>query len=149
MAARVSIEDRFWSKVEKQFCGCWLWHGRLSDRGYGIFHYSSKDSRRAHRFAYEVMKGKIPDGRELDHLCRVRNCVNPEHLEPVTHRENMMRAKDTFPAIHAAKTHCVRGHELAGNNLLPHKLRLGIRACKTCNSAQVKRWAKKKVEVSH
>jgi hypothetical protein len=138
---RLSFEDRFWSKVEKQFCGCWLWQMPLTDRGYAQFQANKKKSMRAHRVAYEMMKGPIPADLELDHLCRVRHCVNPDHLEPVTHRENVMRAKDGFPARQAAKTHCKRGHPLSGDNLLPNKLKKGSRACKTCNKMQVKAFA--------
>jgi hypothetical protein len=80
---------RFWAKVEKTD-GCWFWRARIIATGYGSF---SLDGRKvmAHRFAYELLVGPIPEDLELDHLCRVRHCVNPAHLEPVTHRENILR----------------------------------------------------------
>ncbi len=68
-----------------------------------------------HRYVYELLVGPIPDGFDIDHLCRVRNCVNPEHLEAVTHRENMLRG-DTLAAANAAKTHCPKGHALDGRD---------------------------------
>ena len=137
MAAKVkmSMEDRFWSKVDKNFLGCWYWVASVNDRGYGTFQVF-KRPKKAHRVSYEMFKGKIPDGLELDHLCRVRNCVNPDHLEAVTHKENVLRGS-SFVSEQAHRTHCKRGHELSGDNLLPHKLKKGLRACKACNTEQV------------
>lgn len=82
--------ERFESFIDRTET-CWLWTGSLTYDGYGIFR---EDNRRtgAHRFAYEYLIGPVPDGMQLDHLCRVRNCVNPEHLEPVTGAENTRRA---------------------------------------------------------
>ncbi|WP_249139118.1 DNA (cytosine-5-)-methyltransferase [Actibacterium sp. MT2.3-13A] len=83
--------ERFWSKVEKTE-SCWDWTAALNEKGYGIFWSNDQDrSVRAHRFAYEQIDGEIPDGLELDHLCRNRKCVNPAHLEPVTGKENTRR----------------------------------------------------------
>ena len=87
-----TAKERFWAKVKKTD-GCWLWTGWKNDRGYGNFEVDSTRTVKAHRFAYEVLVGPIPDGLTLDHLCRNPSCVNPEHLEPVTLRENIMRAK--------------------------------------------------------
>ncbi len=83
---------RFWAKVDKSG-DCWLWSGALNDRGYGIFAVGTppKDAIRAHRWAFENTVGVIPDGLQLDHLCRVRHCVRPDHLEPVTTQENTRR----------------------------------------------------------
>lgn len=86
-------ERRFWSKVEKTE-SCWLWHGKKSRDRYPQFAYGPADEREhvySHRKAYEDLVGPIPEGLDLDHLCRVRNCVNPEHLEPVTRSENILR----------------------------------------------------------
>jgi len=69
--------------------GCWLWTGS-ADNGYGQIHWKRKTGK-AHRIAYEILIGPVPDGLEIDHLCRVRSCCNPAHMEPVTHRENITR----------------------------------------------------------
>lgn len=101
-----TTEDRFWSKVDKTPT-CWLWTAGTTTEGYGTFSIGGRANRKTHythRFAYELFVGPVPDGLELDHLCRVRQCCNPEHLEPVTGAENKRRAG-------AAQTHCSRGHE--------------------------------------
>jgi hypothetical protein len=89
-----SQEERFWPKVDKTET-CWLWVGAIGTGGYGNFYISSVGRRirsvRAHRWAYEHLVGSIPDGLDLDHLCRNRACVNPAHLEPVTRRVNLRR----------------------------------------------------------
>ena len=84
----------------------------------------------AHRIVYELIKGKIPEGLFIDHLCRVRNCVNPDHLEPVTHEENIRRGIGGVNAINRAKTHCLKGHPLSGENM---QMRNGARVCLTCS----------------
>ena len=94
----------FWSKVEFTN-SCWLWQAAVNDEGYGRF----GPSEYAHRWAYEFCVGPLPDGLQIDHLCRVRNCVNPDHLEPVTGRTNILRGI-SFSAVHARKTHCPQGH---------------------------------------
>jgi len=84
----IPMIDRFWMKVEKG-PGCWSWTGAISD-GYGSFAEGSKGRcHKAHRFAYEQLVGPIPDGMQLDHKCHNRSCVNPAHLRPVTHKQNM------------------------------------------------------------
>ena len=92
-AMRIEYEEivsTFFSKVEKDPGGCWLWQGALNHKGYGSFHARGK-SYYPHRWSYEYHKGPIPDGMVIDHLCRVRHCVNPEHLEAVTLGENTIR----------------------------------------------------------
>jgi hypothetical protein len=113
--------EKFWSHVEKIPGGCWLWRGFIKPSGYGHARFNLPgqpiEKRRVHRIAWTLLRGPIPDGMTLDHLCRVRHCVNPEHLEVVTQAENCLRGNSS-PAINARKTHCVRGHRLAGQNLI-------------------------------
>lgn len=139
--AMLTAEERFWSHVEKTDT-CWLWMSAMVN-GYGRFKAERQTS--AHRFAYELIVGPIPDGLELDHLCRVRNCVNPDHLEPVTHAENMARANPYLVDSnhHAAKTHCKWGHEFT----LENTYRRGHgRVCRACKRAEAKRrWAERRL----
>lgn len=127
---------RFWVKVEKTD-GCWLWRARIDRLGYGQFGWRSGPNPRpfvlVHRFAYELVIGPIPDGLELDHLCRVRHCCNPDHLEPVTHAENMRRSAG------ALKTHCKNGHEFTPENTAPQKGSSG-RSCRICRRAANQRY---------
>lgn len=124
-------DERFWEKVKKAEA-CWIWTGSLDRHGYGQF-WHQKKLRQAHRWSYERFVGPIPAGLTLDHLCRTPACVNPEHLEPVTQGENTLRG-DTFQARNAAKTHCPRGHLLAGDNL--RRRHDGHRACRECDTAR-------------
>lgn len=124
-----TIEKRFWEKVDKTDT-CWLWIGYVSRNGYGQFTISGKHYY-AHRVAYELETGPIPEGLQIDHLCRVRSCVNPSHLEPVTARENTLRGEGPA-AKEALRTHCPYGHEYAGENL--YFTPKGYRQCKKCNA---------------
>lgn len=95
VAARLRVtprptEDRFWEKVDGSG-DCWEWTGTRQTMGYGSFWVLGQGKRLAHRVAYELLVGPIAEGRELDHRCRNRICVNPDHLEPVSHRENVRR----------------------------------------------------------
>ena len=108
-----TVGDRFWSKVDKNgplFNGtpCWLWTASQDGRGYGQFRFNGK-MRKAHRYAYELGKGPIQEGLAPDHLCRTPLCVNWDHLEAVTQRENLLRGMSPS-AQHARKTHCPQGH---------------------------------------
>ena len=106
-----SHSEKFWSKTVAGYGGCIIWTGASGSHGYGTVRVAGK-YHSAHRWAYGNKMGDIPRGLVIDHLCRVRLCVNPYHMEPVTHRENVLRG--TGPtALNAAKTHCDRGHELS------------------------------------
>lgn len=125
-------EERFWAKVDRRGpTDCWVWTGAKSN-GYGQLRNMGKLVQ-AHRFAYEVEVGPIPDGFELDHLCRNRACVNPAHLEPVDHRTNVLRGVGPS-AVHAQKTSCVHGHPFdeANTRLRPN----GKRECRACHRTQ-------------
>ena len=123
--------DRFVSKIE--FTGtCWLWQGGLNWGGYGKF-WANGATHAVHRFSYELFNGAIPDGLTIDHLCRVRHCVYPDHLEAVTIQENLRRS----PLRPENRTHCPQGHPYAGPNLLTVIKRRGPeRLCRTCRRNQ-------------
>ena len=128
-----SPEERFWSKVEKTET-CWIWKGSLTGGGgYGYLYMGPGANplwSRAHRFSYELVTGTtIPVGMQLDHLCRNRGCVNPEHLEVVTQHENILRG-ESLSAQRARQTHCNRGHEYTPENTIRSKR--GQRRCRTC-----------------
>ena len=113
---------------------CWLWIAGKSHNGYGQFSHKGK-TYRAHRWSYEYAKGKIPDGLQLDHLCRTRHCVNPDHLEAVTGKENCIRG-NTGKATgkrQNLKSHCPQGHPYSGTNL--YIAPRGTRGCRVCISA--------------
>ena len=108
--------DRFWSKVIRDpDTDCWEWLGARVN-GYGRFYTPERNAGLAHRWAYEHLVGPVPEGLQLDHLCRNRGCVNPEHLEPVTQWENVMRGRG-LAAQNASLTHCRQGHELTPENV--------------------------------
>jgi hypothetical protein len=123
-----STIERFWNKVLFT-SDCWEWQGSVKKSGYGRFHLTHSLAVRAHRFAYQLMVGEIPKGLVLDHLCRNRSCVNPNHLEIVTIGENVLRG-DTFSAKNKKKTHCSNGHPLTENNL--YKQNNNWRICIIC-----------------
>ncbi len=123
--------ERFHAKwMPEPNTGCWLWLGALTAGGYGCFYVDKHYRSTAHRVSYELFVGPIPAGLQIDHLCRVRGCVNPDHLEPVTCRENLMRGPTTLNALNVAKTHCPKGHPLSGGNLKTN--RHGHRDCGEC-----------------
>jgi hypothetical protein len=122
--------DRFDAKwFRHPITGCWIWTASTTPAGYGKVRINGQ-LRYAHRVAYERHMGPIPEGLELDHLCRVRRCVNPAHLEPVTHRENMLRGEGVGSRC-AAVTHCPQGHPYDEANT--HRTTTGRRKCRACN----------------
>lgn len=143
----MDLASRFWRKVNHGGPGdCWLWTGSKNHLGYGQIHVAVGAGRRgAHRVAYELLVGPIPAWAEdLDHLCRNPPCVNPEHLEPVTHAENMARAPWTAIQFQRAKTHCPQGHEYTPENTRTSR---GRRICHACKIVQARAYkARKKAQ---
>lgn len=119
---RANGPEDFWARVEK--CGCWVWRGGRNSKGYGFVSMNGR-AVLAHVWSYEQVYGAVPEGLELDHICRTRACVNPEHLEAVTHRVNLMRGR-SFSAKNAKKTCCPKGH------IFDHIDSRGWRVCVIC-----------------
>ena len=129
-----TIED-FEYKIIKTG-NCWEWKGYIKSNGYGQFYKNGKTVL-AHRATYEQNKGKIPGGFDLDHLCRNRGCVNPDHLEVVTRKENLVRGVGLI-AQNVKKTHCPKGHEYSGDNLYYDTK--NCRRCRECNRITQVNW---------
>lgn len=145
--AKATTEERFWAKVNRdgpipEFAPhlgpCWLWTASLFASGHPQFHFYGKNGR-AHRYAYLTWVGPIPAGKELDHLCHVRHCVRPSHLEAVTRLENILRGDlpGILRARFAAQTHCKNGHEFTPENT--YVCKEGRRHCTTCSLARQRR----------
>lgn len=140
MAVREAHDDpetRFWRRVEKQADGCWFWTGFPSG-GYGRIRVAGVRVQ-AHRYSYELHVGLIPDGLQVDHLCRNRLCVNPDHLEPVTPRQNTLRGNN--PSAVTTRTGvCKRGHFMddANTRVRPN----GKRECRACSALRQRLAAK-------
>jgi len=129
--------EKFWQRVKKTKT-CWNWIGNLNPDGYGLF-YINKKYILAHRFSYKLFNKTIPKNLEIDHLCKNRNCVNPKHLEAVTHKENVIRG-NSFAGINSRKTHCKRGHPFNEENT--RFLKNG-RECITCKQLTDEKYRKK------
>jgi len=125
----VAASLRFQTKVVEVASGCWLWTGATNNHGYGQIRVDGQ-ARYVHRLAYETFVAPIPNGFQIDHVCRNRRCVNPAHLEAVTQRVNILRGESPH-ARHARATHCVHGHPLSGKNLYVRPDGRG-RHCKRC-----------------
>lgn len=141
--------ERFWEKVvmdgplpshAPELGPCWLWNAQLDRDGYGVFTLRHHVPVRAYRFAYELLIGTIPSGLQIDHLCRVRGCVNPLHLEPVTCQVNVLRS-DGLAAQNAKVTHCPQGHPYDNANTI---LKADRRVCRTCNREGCRRYYQKR-----
>ena len=134
---------RFQKKIELDLLsGCWVWTASKNEHGYGKISYNGNPVR-AHILSYQHWNGDIPKGLELDHKCRNRSCVNPDHLEPVTHKENMNRGIVGKNNQYVNATHCKNNHEFTIDNTYHRPT--GGRACKICRNDAVKRlyWRKK------
>ena len=134
--AHSEVHDRFMSKVDVSG-DCWEWRAAKDPSGYGAFKYQGTKVG-AHRVSYEMHRGPIPDGLWLDHLCRNRACVRPDHLEPVKPGENTRRG--LLPVVNAlrglARTRCKRGHLLVSGNLVATR---SYKACLTCERERNRR----------
>lgn len=118
--------------------GCWLWRKHVDKSGYARTTYAKDYEQLAHRLSYRLFKGEIPDGLTIDHLCRRRYCINPDHLDAVTQRENVLRGEGVA-ARRARQTHCKRGHEFSRENT--YIFRNGRRGCRSCaKSARRRRY---------
>lgn len=127
VAARAT---RFWDRVERTE-GCWIWCGPVHRSGYGRCYFAQGWTRYAHRVAYLLAVGPVAADLELDHLCRNRRCVNPDHLELVSHRQNILRGLAPS-AVNARRTSCVAGHPFDARNTYVY--RDGTRQCRRCRA---------------
>lgn len=140
MSVRRSLSERFWAKVEvRGGDDCWPWIGVVKKSGYAQIKVG-RQMKSAHRVAWEITNGPIPEGMVLDHIChggncpggRVcphRSCCNPGHLRPTSSSDNTLRSPQTLPARHAARTHCPQGHPYDDLNT---RLYQGRRYCREC-----------------
>lgn len=147
------LDNRFWSKVkvaDTHFYNgtpCWEWTSNKTNDGYGRFHLNGKKEL-PHRVYYQDTKGKIPNGLELDHLCRNHACLNLEHLQAITHKENMKRGLTGFLSglKNHLKTHCPHGHEYNEKNTYIQPS--GSRMCRTCGKIKARQIRqRKKMEI--
>jgi len=140
----MSLNSRFWSKVEKTE-SCWNWTAYIHKSGYGRFYLNGKIEH-SHRLSYEEKYGKIPQGLQIDHLCRNRKCCNPDHLEAVTHLVNVQRGlAGKINNNQSKKTHCPQGHEYNEENTVDIS---GRRHCRLCRQIRARQdYQRKKLEM--
>jgi hypothetical protein len=137
-----SIQERIRNTIAIDDSGCWIWKASVGRSGYGRLRMGGK-TREVHRLAYEAYRGPIPEGLEIDHLCRVRRCVNPDHLDLVTHAENVRRG--LVGSRERSRTHCPYGHPYDESNTYVKGGGRHCRACKARRAAEVNR---RKVEAN-
>lgn len=135
--------ESFWARVDKTD-GCWNWTGSGTPKGYGMFMPAGKQRVYVHRYVYELMVGPIPEGLTLDHLCRNRSCVNPQHLEPVTRGENALRGSGPA-AQNSRKTACPQGHPYTSETTSSYA---GHLRCRVCDIARGQARRAKRKEVN-
>lgn len=131
----INTVDRVFRRNVEKTDNCWIWKGYISPYGYGRLTFNGK-AQPAHRFVYEILKGPVPEGMVCDHLCRNRACVNPDHIEIVTHRVNILRGEG-MSAKNVIKTHCASGHPYDGDNLFYSQ---GNRHCRICSRESMWRY---------
>jgi len=131
---------------------CWVWTGIINEEGYGKISMGRNRIRSAHRESYKAFVGEIPEGKEIDHLCRNRACVNPNHLEAVSHRENVKRGKlgETTKKRQLEKRFCRNGHEYSEENTYIDPRIYGTqkspsRHCRICKRIAFKKWRNSRV----
>lgn len=134
------LAERLWSGAVADGTGCWPWQRSRDPSGYGRIQVGGRSTNGgrllgAHRIAYKLVKGPIPEGLQIDHLCRNRRCINPDHLEAVTMRENTLRGFGVA-ACHARQTHCKRGHPFDEANT--DRGEAGRRRCRICTRLRVR-----------
>ncbi len=139
-SGKANTFENLMMRVEISDSGCWLWLGATNKKGYGQGALGGERGG-VHRLVYRHLKGPIPKGLVLDHLCRQKSCCNPDHLEPVTHRENILRGNG-LAAQQVKRTYCPHGHPYKGYNLIIYKD--GRRACRACNNRRGSIWQKEK-----
>jgi hypothetical protein len=135
-----SVMENFWSRVgTPNEDGCLPWTGYLDRKGYGRLKVGNRKEAMAHRVAYELANGRIPEGLTIDHLCRNHRCVNAEHLEAVTNKVNVLRGSGPS-AKNARKTHCDHGHALTEENIYRYG---SIRKCRACHYIRCLTWRRR------
>jgi hypothetical protein len=143
----MTLAERFWIKVDKngplpewrpELGPCWVWTKGKTGDGYGAFSVGDGEMELAHRWSYANEVRPIPDGLEIDHLCRNRACVRPDHLEPVTGHDNQHRSPITFASVNSGKAYCDQGHEFTPENT--RITTAGTRECKECRREITRRY---------